>query len=104
MMYELSLSEHGAALSGDLTIYTASDLKQQFSELLEARSEWEVDLSGVAEIDTAGLQLMLLLKRKPGANISFVHHSSAVLRVVDLANLAGTLGDPVLISASVRKE
>lgn len=99
MMYEMTINESGVALSGELTIYTAAEVKQRFAELLLARNEIEADLSGVSEIDTAGLQLMLMLKRRPGADVRFVHHSSAVLRLVDLANLAGTLGDPVLISA-----
>lgn len=100
MMYELASNESGAALSGELTIYTASEIKQRCAELLTTRSDLEINLSGVTEIDTAGLQLMLLLKRKPGAEVRFIHHSAPVMRLLDLANLAGTLGDPVLISAA----
>lgn len=103
-MFDIAIDGGRAALSGELTIYTAAAIKSRLGELLGEQASIEIDLAGVAEIDTAGLQLMLMLKRKPGAEVSFVHHSSAVLRLVDLANLAGTLGDPVLISAPARKE
>jgi len=104
MMYELNIEEQVAHLSGELTIYTASEIKQRFADLPAKGDTLEVDLSGVSEIDSAGLQLMLLLKRKPDIDIHFVHHSAAVLRLVDLANLAGTLGDPVILSAKAGKE
>lgn len=100
MTYELASNETGAALSGELTIYTASEIKQRCAELLAKRSDLEINLAGVTEIDTAGLQLMLLLKRKPGSDVRFVDHSSPVMRLLDLANLGGALGDPVLIRAA----
>ena len=57
----------------------------------------EVDLSGVNEIDTAGLQLMLQLKRKCGTRLRLVNHSPAVLQILDLSNLGAQFGDPVVI-------
>lgn len=102
MMYELQIQDQSARLSGELTIYTAGEIKQRFAEL--PPGQLEIDLAGVTEIDTAGLQLMLMLKKKPDSAIHFVHHSAAVLRLVDLANLAGALGDPVILSASAGKE
>jgi len=103
MMYELNIQDQTARLSGELTIYTAGEIKQRFAEL-PAGGTLDVDLSGVSEIDSAGLQLMLLLKKKPDAEIRFVHHSAPVVRLVDLANLAGALGDPMILSASAGKE
>lgn len=103
MMYELNIQDQTAHLSGELTIYTAGEIKLRFAAL-PAGGTLDVDLSGISEIDSAGLQLMLLLKKKPDTEIRFVHHSAAVLRLVDLANLAGALGDPVILSASTGKE
>ena len=44
----------------DLTIYNALEQKQQLLDALSATSRLELDLSQVAEIDTAGLQLLIL--------------------------------------------
>jgi len=87
------------ALAGELTIYTAAEIKAALGEAMQRSSAIEVDLAGVTEIDTAGLQLMLIAKRNPDAEVRFVNHPEAVLRLVDLANLGGALGDPLFISA-----
>jgi anti-sigma B factor antagonist len=86
-------------LAGELTIYTAVEIKAALAEVMVESSEIEVDLSGITEIDTAGLQLMLIVKRNPGKMVRFVNHPASVLRLVDLANLGGALGDPLFISA-----
>ena len=88
------------ALSGELTIYSAAEIKAAMAEVMGVCSEIEVDLSGITEIDTAGLQLMLIVKRNPGSDVRFVNHPPEVLRLVDLANLGGALGDPLFIAAS----
>ena len=87
-------------LSGELTIYSVAEIKSALAEAMEQASEIEVDLSAVTEIDTAGLQLMLIVKRHPDSDVRFVNHPPEVLRLVDLANLGGALGDPLFISAS----
>ena len=87
-------------LSGELTIYSVTQIKSALAEAMGKASEIEVDLAGVTEIDTAGLQLMLIVKRHPGSAVHFVSHPPEVLRLVDLANLGGALGDPVFIAAS----
>ncbi|MFC4278784.1 STAS domain-containing protein [Achromobacter aloeverae] len=49
-------------LEGELTIYTAQEVRQRLSQALAADAEPEplcVDLSGVTELDTAGVQLLL---------------------------------------------
>ena len=97
MSYQFEIDGEHAVLSGDLTIYTVGEIKTCLSKALQATQYLEIDLSGVTEIDTAGLQLMLLAKRKPGTDVCFVHHSAAALRLVDLANLGRTLGDPLLV-------
>ncbi len=87
-------------LSGEMTIYNAAQIKATLAEAMRDAAEVEVDLSGIADIDTAGLQLMLIAKRHPGCRVRFVNHSPEVLRLVDLANLGGALGDPLFIAAS----
>lgn len=86
----------------DLSIYHAAGLKQALLEPLSRASEIEVDLSQVAEMDSAGLQLLVLLKREAaaaGKRVSFSGHSPAVIRLLDLYNMAGYFGDPLVIAA-----
>lgn len=88
-------------LVGELTIYTAVQARKDFADALEAHASPEVDLSGVDEIDTAGVQVLLWTKQeaaRQGRAIPFAHHSAAVMEVLDLLNLVGTFGDPILIA------
>ena len=87
-------------LSVEMTIYNAAQIKATLAEAMRAAAEVEVDLSAIADIDTAGLQLMLIAKRHPECRVRFVNHSPEVLRLVDLANLGGALGDPLFIAAN----
>jgi anti-sigma B factor antagonist len=88
------------ALEGEMTIYTAAELKARLLNALEENGGIEVDLSGVSELDSAGLQIMVLLKREAGdrgKSVRFADHSQAVLDVLELTDLGGVFGDPVLI-------
>lgn len=91
------------AVDEDLTIYTAGALKAALIEPLSKAEEVAVDLSRVAECDTAGFQLLILLKREAeaeGKRVSLTGHSSAVLKVVDLYSMAGFFGDPLVIPSA----
>ena len=102
MNAKVEYSGQGArvTLSGELTIYSVAEIKSALAEAMGKASEIEVDLAGVTEVDTAGLQLMLIVKRDPGCDVRFVNHPPEILRLVDLANLGGALGDPLFIAAS----
>jgi anti-sigma B factor antagonist len=53
-------------------------------------------------MDTAGLQLLLLLKREglqQGKPLTIVGHSPSVQGIFDFCHLVGHFGDPMLISA-----
>ena len=94
--YRLSLTE-------DLTIYHALEQKKTLLAALAATSELELDLLQVGDIDTAGLQLLLLLKKeaqRAGKRVAIVAHSQAVRSVIDFCNLAAELGDPLVIPAA----
>lgn len=88
-----------AILRGELTIYTVSEIKATLASALERADEIEIDLSGITEADTAGLQLMLIAKCYPGKTVRFVNHPVSVLRLIDLACLGQALGDPLFLSA-----
>lgn len=86
----------------DLTIYHALAHKQVLLDALAATDELELNLSQVAEMDTAGLQLLVLLKKEAqqaGKRVRIVAHSQAVSAVIDFCNMAAEFGDPLVIPA-----
>jgi anti-sigma B factor antagonist len=89
------------ALTGELTIYRAAELQQQLLAALQhGGGSLEVDLSGVTELDTAGLQLLIALKKsaqEAGGQLSLAGHSAAVIEVFELCNVAALFGDPLVI-------
>lgn len=55
------------AIAGDLTIYRAAELKPLLLALPAGDAAVELDLSQVDEIDSAGIQLLLLARREAQA-------------------------------------
>jgi len=101
----IEFTEEGGALrlAGELTIYHAAEIKQPLIARLQAGNELEIDLSGISEIDTAGCQLLMLAKKeadRTGTHLRLIFHSPAVLELMDLYNLAGFFGDPLVITAA----
>jgi anti-anti-sigma factor len=91
------------AISGAMTIYGAAAVKDKLLDALDGASELEIDLSEVVEMDTAGAQLLVLLKREADSadkRVVLSGHSPAVLEVFDCYRLAAFFGAAV----AVRKE
>ncbi len=89
------------AIEGEMTIYSATELKSELAPHL-SEAQIEIDLSGVSEMDSAGLQLLILAKREAMKDDRVLHlsgHSQAVLEVLDICNMAAYFGDPVIISS-----
>ncbi|MBK5351348.1 STAS domain-containing protein [Pseudomonas sp. TH41] len=87
---------HGLSLVGELNIYSAATVRTELLQALESRQQLEVDLEGVEDFDTAGVQVLLVLKAEAARQnkpINFVRHSVAVWEVLELLNLVGDLGD-----------
>ncbi|MDR2187849.1 MAG: STAS domain-containing protein [Azonexus sp.] len=87
----------------DLTIYHAIEQKQTLLDALAATDDLELNLAQVGEMDTAGLQLLVLLKKeaqKAGKRVRIVAHSQAVSALIDFCNMAAEFGDPLVIPAS----
>ncbi len=85
-------------IEGELTIFRAGELMHA---LLASPPPAEIDLSGVTEIDTAGLQLLMLAKKKAVAEkreLRLVAHSAAVSEVFELLNVAAYFGDPLVVA------
>ncbi|MBK7000746.1 MAG: STAS domain-containing protein [Rhodoferax sp.] len=96
---QINLQERTLSICGELTIFSVADIRTRLQETLAVVDTLNIDLSEVTEIDTAGLQLMLLAKRKPGKTVGFCKHPEVVLRLIDLANLAQTLDDLLVMQA-----
>ena len=78
-------------LKGSLGIYTVASIRERLLELIARGEPLQIDLSKITEIDTAGLQLLLLAKRQHGAMVRFVNHSPPVAQLLGFTNLAGAL-------------
>ena len=78
---------------GPLTIYDAGTLKVQLQAMLEKTEGdgLELDLAQVTEIDTAGLQLLLLTQRESQRQrraLRIVAASETVLEIIGFCHLA----------------
>ncbi len=88
-----------------MTIYTVVTLKEDLLGHLENCKELEVSLEEVSEMDSAGLQLMLVMRleaSRTDKELHFVKHSSAVIDMLETLNLAAHLGDPIVLPAGGR--
>lgn len=95
-----------AVIEGSMTIYEAAVAKPVLLDALATAKQTEIDLSSLHEMDTAGLQLLILVKReslRAGKVMRLVGHSQASLDVLDRYNLAAYFGEPVVISSPRQK-
>ena len=86
-------------IEGEMTIYRATELKQA---LLAEPAPIEIDLSGVTDLDTVGVQLLMLAKRTAqasGRDLRLVAHSPAVTDVFELLGLASIFDDPLVMDS-----
>jgi anti-sigma B factor antagonist len=84
------------AIEGELTIHTAADRRGALLAAIETEVELELDLSAVTELDTAGLQLLLLVRREVahlGGRLTVVSASQAVADVLAIAYLQSDLSE-----------
>jgi anti-anti-sigma factor len=86
-------------IEGELTIFRAAELK---GLLLSDPAPQEIDLSGVTEMDSAGLQLLLAAQQaanRQGGRLRLLDQSAAVTEVLALLNLAACFQDPPSVEA-----
>ena len=91
------------AIDGELSIYRSDELKHALIEPLQSGVRLIVDLAKVSELDTCGLQLLMLAKRTAkavGGELQLVGHSPAVVDVFELLNVAAFFGDHLVIEPS----
>jgi len=90
------------AFAEDFTIYRVAELKPALIDLLGEAERIELDLSGVERMDSAGCQLLMLVKREAsaaGKTLAIVAHSPAVQSLIEFYNLAAWFGDPLVVPA-----
>lgn len=87
------------SLDGALNIYEAQALWPQWLQALQGVHTLELDFSLVGEIDTAGVQLLLLLAREAerlGCHVQWVQASDTVREVLEFCRLQNLFSKPVL--------
>jgi anti-anti-sigma regulatory factor len=95
-----------AAIEGNMTIYEVAADKPVLLSALAKAKVFDLDLSSLHELDTAGLQLLILLKRESllgGTAMRVIGHSPASLDVLNTYNMTAYFTDPPAAS-SVKKK
>ena len=90
---------HLLSIEGELTIFRAMELKPL---MLAEPPVTEIDLSGVTDLDTAGVQLLMLAKKTAlaqGREVTLIGHSPAVIDVFELLNVAAYFGDHLVMDS-----
>lgn len=89
-------------IDDEMTIYTALAQKTQLQDLLKPGQKLQINLAGVSEIDSAGLQVLMFLKQEAARHdipLILTQHSQSVVEVLELVDLATHFGDPIVITA-----
>lgn len=90
-------------LDGEVTIYRAQEIKRILLDALEHSVALRIDLAGVSELDSAGVQLLVAAKKAADAErkpFELANQSAPVLSCVELYDLAAFFGDASPISAT----
>lgn len=85
---------------GEMNIYGAIALKERlFSLASESGADIELDLSGVTALDTAGVQIMLMLRRhaqSKGVAFRLMSPSTVALQMLELCGLRSLISQSTL--------
>jgi anti-anti-sigma factor len=93
------MSANTLRIEGELTIFRAMELKPV---ILATPPVTEIDLSGVTDLDSAGVQLLMLAKKTAqaqGRDLKLIAHSPAVIEVFELLNVAAYFGDHLVMDS-----
>ncbi len=89
-------------LVGDFILAHATELKDSLLDTLNDCEQLDIDLADVSDIDTAGMQLLLLLKREAmlvHKDCRLINHSHMVVDMLETYQLSSYFGDPLVLSA-----
>jgi anti-sigma B factor antagonist len=101
LKYEDNENLMSISILNEMNIYSAGELKTLLDKLIDDKRDMEINLDGVSEIDSAGIQLLMLVKQernKHNLPLSLVQHSNAVLDAFEFLGLVAYFNDPVLLS------
>lgn len=90
-----------AYIDGEMTIYNAALIREKLFPVLQDSRDLVIHLANVTEIDSAGVQLLMLAKKDRATNdltLCLTDHSDAVLDVFELMGLVSYFNDPVVLS------
>ena len=73
----------------EMTIYTAADNREALLKCLKPNKALTIDMANVGEIDSAGVQLLLVAQRFCAANEQAFHLQNPTAAVVDVIELCG---------------
>lgn len=99
--YEQMKRKCKAHIEGEMTIFTAAELGEKMTAVIGDARVLEINLSHVNEIDSAGVQLLMLAKKereKQGYKLSLVDHSGVVVDAFELMGLLAYFNDPVVLT------
>jgi anti-sigma B factor antagonist len=87
----------GIRVTGEMTVYTATQIKQPLVDAIaDGPANIQLDLAGVSEFDTAGVQLVLLVHREAlarGRTVQLGAKSNIVREVLNLCGAGRLLRD-----------
>lgn len=89
------------SLTGELNIYTAAELKDELVTLVRDNETSSLNLANVQDIDTAGLQILVLLKQEAtqlNHQLTYTNHSQPVVNVIELLDMVSLFGDPIVLT------
>jgi anti-sigma B factor antagonist len=83
------------AVSGEITIYSAVELKSKLLEAVAGSEVVECDLADISDFDSAGVQLLEMLRRQvdTAGSMRVTGASEPVRELLDLYRLSGQLLD-----------
>ncbi len=90
-------------LAGNLVLSEAAALKTALLDALEKHLDIEVHLSEVSELDSAGFQVLILVKREAlqaHKTVRLCRHSPAVIEVLETYRMVSYFGDPLVLSGA----
>ncbi len=96
LQIKTSGDNYSLSVMGDLTIYQVSLVKEELqSKLADLTQSVELNLAGIEEIDTAGVQLLMMLKRnveQGGGEVTLSSISESVEQVLSALDCLSWFG------------
>lgn len=88
-------------LDGELTIYNVAELKTHFMDVLDDSRDLDIDLGNITKIDSAGVQLLIWIKKERqrlNKIMTLSNHGPEVLEVFELFGLVSLFNDPIVLT------